>query len=163
MRALFGLISVMICLAIVAYVWSMFTEKTDDAVTPLQNQAQQLTGRSADGVPVADSIETEESMDQRGYFKGLKVTEVTPGGGMQTMYGLQKDDVIVSVESLTVNELTSAAQMKPFLVDAYQKSQPLVVLRDGQRITLPEKSSTTAPAGGSIQSQVDAILKQSQQ
>ena len=151
MRLLFGLVSLMICLVIVAYVWSTFTEKTDEVTTPVRNQAEQLSGRSADGVPVADSIQTEEATDQRGYFKGLKVTEVTPGGGMQTMYGLQRDDVIVSVESLTVNELTSAASMKSFLVEAYQKSGPLIVIRNGQRITLPEKPATGA--GGRVDSE----------
>ncbi|HZK79723.1 MAG TPA: hypothetical protein VFC46_01620, partial [Humisphaera sp.] len=89
MRLLFGLLSLLICAVIIAYIWSSFAETTDVATTPVRNQAEQFSGRSADGVPVADSIQTEEATDQRGYFKGLKVTEVTPGGGMQTMYGLQ--------------------------------------------------------------------------
>ncbi|HWE03430.1 MAG TPA: hypothetical protein VG326_13580 [Tepidisphaeraceae bacterium] len=164
MRALFGLVSLLVCALIVAYVWSTYTVKTADVGTGLHDQAEQISGRSADGIPVADSIKTEEALDGRGFFKGLLVTDVTPGGGMQTMYGLQKDDVIITVESLTTNELTSADAMRPFLVEAYRRSEPLGVIRNGERISLPLPSPTTAPAsspGGSIQNQLNGILKQS--
>jgi len=65
------------------------------------------------------------------------------------MYGLQKDDLIVNVESLTINELNTGPAMRDFLVDAYQKSQPIVVIRHGVHVTLPQPRECDCARGAS--------------
>ena len=92
MRGIFGLLSFLICALIIAYVWSLYTQETATVAPPLHDKAEQLSGRSAAGIHVSESFKTEDANDERGRFKGLLVTEVTPGGGMQTMYGLKEFD-----------------------------------------------------------------------
>lgn len=145
MRGAFGLISLLIGVAIVVYLWANQTKTVVESGGAARDQAQQISGHSADGTPVGQSLATEPENDPRGAFKDLLVTDVTPGAGMDAFYGLKKGDRIISVESLTTVELNSGPAMKDMLLDAFGKKQPIVVNRNGQQITLPLPPGSADP------------------
>lgn len=155
MRGLFGLVSLLICAFIVLYLWSKSAATNLQTGAAAREQATQISGRSADGTPVSQSITTQAQDDPHGRFDGLLVMDVVAGGGMQTMYGLQKGDRIIGVEALTTSELNTGDLMKAMLADAYQRSQPIEVIRDGKEVTLPLPG---AAHGASAQSQLDQLL-----
>jgi hypothetical protein len=151
---MFGLLSLLISIALAAYLWSMHTEVVVHKGNELHDQAEQISGRSKDGTPVGNSIVTEPENDPQGHFKDLLVKDVTAGGGLETFYGLHQGDRIISVESLTTMELPTGGDMKALLADAYQRSQPIMVIRAGQQVTLPlqggaKPGAAAAPASGS--------------
>ena len=70
---------------------------------------------------------------------------------MPAYYGLQKGDQIITVGDYGVNVNDDDSLAKDMLTMAYQKSQPIVVVRNGERVTLPlqaSASSNTTPGTG---------------
>ncbi len=150
MRGMFGLVSLLIGALIVAYLWAQHTSVVVKSAGPVRDQAQQLSGHSVDGTSAADSIKTEPVNDPGGRLKALRVVDVTPGGGMETFYGLQKGDRITMLGALPVDMNNDYGLSTAMLLDSYEKMQPLVVIRNGQEVTLPitAPSSVAPPAAG---------------
>jgi hypothetical protein len=137
MRAAFGLVSLLVVLGIVMLLFKVYEAPAIKTGTKMRDQAREIAGRDEDNAPVTDAI-TLDAQDRNGRMEGAIVTDVTAGSAIEKKYGLQKGDVILEMGPLSVKEhMSSAAEAKDFLLDAYQKSQPLVVLRGFDRLTLP--------------------------
>lgn len=145
MRAMFGLVSLLVVVGVMVWLFSMTSIPTAREGKKAQDQARQISGRGADGRPVTDSFKVEPFM-RGNQLEGLDVTAVTPGGAMAD-YGLQKGDRILEINGSKVGEMSNndPELSKDLIMDAYRGSQPIVVLRDGQQITLPAN-----PAGGPL-------------
>src|SRR5690349_12229394 len=98
MRGAFGLVSLLICIAIMAYVWSSHTSQVSSSGKQATQQAQQIAGRDENGKPALDSIQTAPDTE-RGRFR-LLVTKVDPGGAFDKVYGLKTGDRIVNAGQL---------------------------------------------------------------
>ena len=145
MRAGIGLISLLIGVALMMWLFAESEIPKVKAGKAAQEEAQQISGRGTDNQPAMHSFETEA---QRGGSRmTLLVTAVTPGGAMETYYGLLKDDRITGVNGMHVNDLANGdEQLAHALVsEAFGKRQPLTVVRNGQTLNLPLPAGS-APA-----------------
>ena len=155
MRMAFGIVGILG--ALVAIVWIMSytlggTETTLKVGKQKKQEVRQIAGYDESGVRATDTVKLAAETSS-GKLTGVLVTNVTPGGAMEKHYGLKRNDSIVEIAmgggALTpVKEMGSADEAKDALLTAYQNSQPIVIVRDEKRITLPLESalSATRPA-----------------
>lgn len=147
MRMAFGLVSLLVTLAIILMVFKYLQAPVLKEGKKAQDQARQMSGRDEDGARVTDAV-TLDAQDKAGKMESVIVTDIAPGA-LQQRYGLQKGDIIVEMGPLKVRDnMSGPEEAKDWLLDAYQKSYELVVLRGWDRLTLPapESSRAAAPA-----------------
>lgn len=163
MRAGFGLVGFLLMIAVVIWLWSQITlpysKSAIDTGAKMSEQANQIGGRDAtSGVPFDQSLKTELQRSG-GKPSSILVTDVRIGGPADTYFGLKRGDSIVEVGQLgPVRDsvaMTSDDDASAFLMDTFQRSGSIVVVRDGQRLTLPlpKPKASSDP----IQQQLDAI------
>ena len=186
MRGAFGLVSLLLCIAIMAYVWSMHTSEVSRSSKEARQKAQQISGRDEDGKPALDSILTMPET-VRGKFQ-LNVTRVDPGGAFDKVYGLRVGDRITVAGQFPLDMYNDEATARSMLLMAYQSAvagptEPgarLTVIRNGKEMTLTQvtppgtpTATNTPPApaqpstpvqppsqGKVIQNQINDIKKQ---
>jgi S1-C subfamily serine protease len=163
MRMGFGLVSLLVVIAIIYFVFFKVEAPTIKEGEKAQDQARQISGRGENGIPAMDSFKTQAKM-RGSNLDGLTVTDVTPGGALAN-YGLQKGDVILSVNGSKVGDISvnDAETAKAMVVQqGFQGNLPIVVLRDGNEVTLPTKpGATAAPApAAKPASPTDAVKNQ---
>jgi hypothetical protein len=137
MRAAFGLVSLLVVLGIIMLMFNFYTAPMLKKGKATQDQARQIAGRDEDNAPVTDAI-TLDAKDRNGQMEAAVVTSVVPGSTIQTHYGLQNGDVLLVLGQLTVKgNMSSPEEAKDYLLYAYQRSEPVVILRGGEKLTLP--------------------------
>jgi hypothetical protein len=137
MRFALGLVSLLVVLAIILLMFSVYEAPMLKQGNSARQQARQLAGRDEDNAPVTASITLDE-MDAAGKMEAAVVTDVLAGSTIQTHYGLQKGDVLLELGQVTIKgNLSSADEAKDFLLYAYQRNEPVVVMRGRERLTLP--------------------------
>jgi len=141
MRAMFGLVSLLVVLFIILMVFKYFEAPTIEKGEKAKDEARQISGRGDDGKAAIDSFKTEGKM-KGGTLEGLMVTEVTPGGALEA-YGLRKGDEIVSVNGTDLAAISSDPDTAKAMAiqNGFQGGNPIIVVRDGKRITLPDKGT----------------------
>ena len=157
MRAMFGLAALLVGVAVMFYVFTKNTADTLRVAKPMQEQAQQMSGRGQDGQSAMSSFKVEPQ--QRGsQLDALLVTDVTPGGAADTFYGMKKGDRIIEISSGgSLEKINNASNGDPEMAKAmliqgsFEASLPIVVMRDGKELTLPTSmapavTNTPAPA-----------------
>ena len=141
MRAIFGLVSVLVVAFIVIYLFASQTSKISKPAASAKEQAAQMAGTDPDtGGRASESAEID-LVTAGGKPDSVLVTKVTPGGAYEKYFGLKQDDTILQIGPLPVKghpAVSNAEDAGNFLLEAYQKKQPLVVVRDGKQITLPQ-------------------------
>lgn len=140
MRAGLGILSLLVCVAIILFVMYSgpgggYMPTALKAGHSAQSQAQQLSGRNENGMPVQDTIGLKE-VDKNGNEYGLKVHMILPTCPLISMYGLQKGDVITQVGPLTMREENDPEMMKDQVYEAGQQGRSIVIERDGKKLTL---------------------------
>lgn len=168
MRALFGLVGVLVAAGV--FVWWM----SSGGAQHLQNvarvkksageQASQFAGKDTEtGAPASESA-TLDLILAGGKPDSVLVVKVLNGGAYERYFGLKDEDTIVQIGPLPVKghpSITSNEDAAAFLMDAYQKKQPIVVVRDGKQITLPvAPPAGSAPPGGGQGSGTDPLQQQ---
>jgi hypothetical protein len=157
MRAMFGLAALLVGVAVMFYVFTKNTADTLRVAKPMQEQAQQMSGRGQDGQSASSSFKVEPQ--QRGnQLDALLVTDVTPGGAADTFYGMKKGDRIIEISSggslMKINDASNGdpGMAKDMLIQgSFEASLPIMVMRDGKQLTLPASmapavTNTPAPA-----------------
>jgi len=175
MRYAFGLVSLLVAVAIIAWLMSM-QAPTLKTAAKTREQTKQMAGYDEDGTRAMDSI-TLDSDSSGSKLTAVVVTDIKPNGAYARYYGLKKGDKIVQVGDQRVRDMNNDGELaKSFVQEAYQLQQQLVVNRNGKEITLPQPKTDTAAADSSpssddsapatpkkkksdIQSQLDAIQK----
>jgi hypothetical protein len=149
MRAGIGLLSILIAVAIILFVAFSgpkggYIPAVVSAGSVAQSQAQQLSGQDENGMRAQDSIAMEEA-DAGGQLRGLTITAIIPTGPMATAYGLLKGDEIVQVGPMRLRDMNNDAELaKAMVFESYQRNEPLLVLRNGQELTISPDSALTA-------------------
>lgn len=152
MRAGLGLVGLLICIGVI--VWIMHsavlphTEEALKAKKKAEDTLNPIAGYSRDGsMKFSDSLKIQ-SESKGGKIAAIDVTSVVAGGPAETDYGLKENDVIVEIGPLAVkDQINSDGEARDMIQDAYQRSQPLVVLRDGNKMTLAARGGSAKPAG----------------
>jgi hypothetical protein len=172
MRMAFGLVSLLVVVAIILFVGSMYYPPMLTRGKQAQIQAQQIAGREGPGGPAVTQAVQWAEVREGGRFKGVQVAAIRdPSGALLKYYGLQVNDVVIEVNNLDFATvmMDSADAARDWVLTGYQNMQPITVLRNGQRIVLPQGS---APAGGagrpagaapSIQRQLQGLGQQGSQ
>lgn len=156
MRAMFGLVALLVGVALMFYLFTRDASETLRVSKPMQDQAQQMSGRGEDGQSAMSSFKSEPQM-QGNRLADLLVTEVAPGGAMDQYYGLKKGDQITYLTTQAgLQKISEASNNDPEMARAqvqetFQGSRPIVVMRGGKQFTLPASAApavTQAPAPG---------------
>ena len=125
MRAGLGLLSLLICGLIVAYLWTNSASTATSALKTAQPTINRVTSKGPDGASSAQSANLIP-YEPGGKLLGLKVVAVTPGGAMATTYGLAPGDIILQIYGFKIGDSSSASTesfeaSKDFLfIDAYR-------------------------------------------
>src|SRR5688572_14473969 len=101
MRMGFGLVGLLVVVAIILILFVKKEEPTLRAGQKAKQEAQQLSGRGPDQLPASQSVKLEPQM-RNNQIESLLVTDVTPGGALDQYFGLKKGDAIVKVGDLDV-------------------------------------------------------------
>ena len=161
MRMIFGLVSLLVMIALVCLIFVKFEAPVIKQGQVTQTQARQISGHGQNGIAAIDSFKTDGKMRGRN-LEGLVVTTVTPGGALDE-YGLRVGDVIIEVNGAKVGDISvdDAETAKAMVVQTgYQANAPILVLRDGMPVTLPRKSNTFYVPSARPGSTGDAIKNQ---
>ena len=140
MRFGFGLISLLLAAGIIFYLsfgygkHGGYEGEVLHQGKELGAQAQQLTGKDENNMSAQDSIVLEDVMSGS-ELRGEKVVSLVPGGPMITAYGLQPGDQVIQAEQMDLRG-SDGSLAKTLVVESFSKNQPLVVMRNGQELTL---------------------------
>ena len=146
MRMAFGLVSLLVTLAIILFIFKYIQAPTLKEGKKAQDQTRQLVGRDEEGNRVTDAI-TLDARDRGGKMESVVVTDVVPNSAIQQRFGLQKGDVIVQMGDLSVRDnMSSPDEAKDFLLKTYQDNRELVVLRGWDKLTLPMNENVARAA-----------------
>ena len=175
MRMALGLVALLITIGVVVMIMSMITlpaaKQALDVKKRVEPQVQQIAGQDATGRDAREGIKLDAETSG-GKMTSVLVTQIDEGGRMKEYFGLQRGDSIVEIAPqgevmMAVRDMESPAAAKDQLLSAMQHSQHIVVVRNGQKMTLPvapptkAKPGAAAPAGGRsgdpLQQQLDAI------
>jgi len=152
MRAGLGLAGLLICIGVI--VWIMHsailphTEATLQAKKKAEETINPIAGYSRDGtMKFSDSL-VVETETKGGKVSAVDVTKVVPGGPADTEYGLKEGDAIVEIGELPVkdNVQSEGDAMAQIVQFGYERSAPLIVMRDGNKLTLSPKGPKPAAA-----------------
>jgi S1-C subfamily serine protease len=174
----FGLIGLLVTIGVIVMIMNTVLKKEQTVISAgnkARDEVKQFGARSEDMTPAQNSV-TFEEQQTGGRFEALRVTSVVPGGAMDKFYGLRANDVIVEVNGMRMRDLApnDPDLGQSLVIDAFTKSQPITVLRNGQQTTLPRpagaQTATPDPAAPAqpqppeqntdpLQRQLDAIQK----
>jgi hypothetical protein len=145
MRMAFGLVSLLVTLFIILMLFKTYEAPMLKKGKSATDDARQLAGRDEDNAPVTDAVKLE-AQDRNGKMEGALVASITPGSTLQKKYGLQSGDVILELGQLSVRgNISSADEARDFLLSAYQRNEPVVVMRGSQKLTLPLPPGVVVP------------------
>lgn len=145
MRAIFGLVSLLVVVAIMAYLFSIYDIPVAKQGKIAQQQAQQLSGHDQDGTPAGQTI-TLDADYRNNKLSDLVVKSVVPGGAMDRFYGFQAGDKILTIGNYDVDTNDDFELAKANLVqEGFEKGMPVTVIRNGQKLQLPQPNRP-APA-----------------
>jgi hypothetical protein len=173
MRAVFGLVGILVVVGVIVWLLGApggYLDKTQadiKAGNKAKQQVNVIAGNSADGEYPFRKTVTLDLATSGGKTQGLLITSVNPAGPAATYYGLQKGDVVIDLGQMgpVKNQTWSAEEALDWLDDAYRKQQRIIIIRNGQSITLPQ--TPAAPANSNANSsnsnplgqQLEAIQK----
>lgn len=146
----FGLLALLVCVGIIVWVFAAVEIPKVKAGKAAQERVKPIMGYGKDDVPATESF-ASEGMHRNSRFSALKVTSVTPGGAMDTYYGLLVSDEIVAVGGTSIDALANGDEemAKAVVVsEGFQRQQPITVRRAGQRVELRFDPSASASSSG---------------
>jgi len=161
---MFGLVALLVGVAIAVWWFASSTSSISKPAAKARDEAAQMAGTDPDtGGRASESAEID-LVTAGGKPDSVLVTKVAPGGAYEKYFGLKQDDTILQIGPLPVKghpAISSAEDASNYLLEAYQKKQPLVVVRDGQQITLPKAGQAQPqPAAGQNKGSGDPLQQQ---
>lgn len=146
MRMAFGLAGLLVTVAIMAYVWSFYTQGVSNSAAQVRPVAEQIAGVESGDLTghVSEHIKLSEYAGPNGKLKAITVNQIDSGSSMQAYYGLRPGDQIIEVGVMRVQDMDGGLAIA-MVQEAYQRKQPLAVVRDGRRLDLPQARSAPAP------------------
>ena len=164
---MFGLVGLLVVIGIMVWWFASSTSSISRPASKARDEAAQIAGTdTATGGRASESAEID-LVTAGGKPDSILVTKVVPGGAYEKYFGLKQDDAIIELGPLPVKghpSISSNEDASAFLMDAYQKKQPIVVVRDGNPIKLPHanQAKPQQPAQGQgssdpLQQQLDGV------
>ena len=145
-----GLVGLLIVAAITF--WIMFGGKDQGGGyvrTELETRAKEteivnnMGGKDASGALVTDSITYVAEPD-----RDIVITTIEKNSPFDTKYGIRAGDKVLELGPLPIKGMVSTdAEARDQLINAFQHSFQIVVDRGGQKLTLPDDRQTDPAAG----------------
>jgi len=157
LMGLAGLVGFLIACFIAVYMFADYTQKSAPAMRQATNQANQLAGRSSNGVSLggAGTPVLQDSrfapMERNGRFVAVQVLVMPPTNGLAEYYGLAVNDVILQIGPFKVgdNTLDDFETTRNWVMEGMQRNMEIVVDRGGTEIKLPSQRNFVPPPAGS--------------
>jgi len=153
MRAGLGLVGLLICIGVIVWIMGKSTLPHTQEVLKQKEKAEQtlrpIAGLSRDGsMKFSDSLELQTE-SSGGKISSVDVTKVVPGGPADTDYGLKEGDAIIQIGELPVkdNVQSESDAMGQIVQFGYERSAPLTILRDGNKMTLSPRAPKPVASG----------------
>lgn len=165
MRVAFGLVGLLVTIAVIVWIMHEIYLPDIQASQAVQQKAQTfvdtLNAQDENGVPIENMYADFADMRDDGKLQDLQITKVVPGSVFQTRFGIMPNDVVVAaIDSHMVrtdlNGLDDEQAGKEAIRDAYTgDGGQLVVIRNSQTITLPlaKTAPPATPANATAQNQ----------
>jgi len=155
MRGL-SLLALLVVIAIMFILWTQNASTVSSVKKNVEPQVQRIAGQDTSGRPVSDTY-TLASVMENGRLRGVRVSSLAADSIMRSSYGLKEGDVIIEAGGqggvmMSARDTSDAEMLKAQVMSAYQYNQPLVVERDGKKLTLQ-------PSGNSAQNPLDQLTK----
>src|ERR1700733_13941792 len=133
MRAMFGLVGLLVMLGVIMWMMGMYTPAVMKADKTARQQVNQIAGNDPEtGGRATDSVGLR-TQNSNGHLSGLVVTRVQDNGAYQHYFGLQKSDTIIAVINQAVRmdmkDLDDEEMAKGQVLEAYQRQGSIIVLR----------------------------------
>ena len=154
MRAMFGLVSLLVVVAIIAFLFSMYDIPVAKQGRVTQQQARQLSGHDVNGTPADQTIKLDADL-RNNHLADLIVTSVTPGGAMDRVYGFQAGDKIIAIGEMDISTLSNddfEMAKAQLLQEGFEKGKPVTVIRAEKKIQLPLPGQAAAAAAAAASS-----------
>ena len=154
MRAAFGLVSILGVLIAAIYFMSSaylpYVQKVGEQGHAAQTRVEQIAGIDPTlGGKVSQHL-AFSPVERGGKLYGLNVTTSDPGAIYTRYYGLEVNDVIVEVGPQVVRDMDEQTA-EALALEAYQRKWELGVVRNGQRLMLPQSSAALSPQPLNVQ------------
>lgn len=144
MRMAFGLVSVLVTLAIIMILIRDFELPEVEEGHQLQQQMQLVSGRDPNGTPVEKTYTLYADYRSDGRVQDFQVTQVNVDSPIQTVYGVRINDVILgTVDSHGLphdfaKDNDDEETCKLSVRDVIAFGGKIIVQRGSQRLTLPQ-------------------------
>lgn len=161
MKAGFGLVALLVVMAIIFTLWTKNAATVVKESKPAREQVQQWAGEDDSGMKAKDSI-ILDPVDKAGKLQYVLVDRITPNGPMEKYFGLKQNDSIIQVVSrgvkLDIKDMDEQ-EAKERIIGAYSEQGQLVVLRNDERLELPQPKQPASPSRNksTLDQQLDAI------
>jgi hypothetical protein len=136
----FGLIGLLICVAIMVKLEADTAPATIQTGNQARQEVQQIAGVTEDGTHMEDTYDLAAQKQADGRIRYLLVTRLQPNSPLVTFFGLKLNDQITVASYESVDWPVNAQDEdsdKLNVREAYTHSGKLTVMRDGQQLTLP--------------------------
>jgi hypothetical protein len=141
----FGLVGLLVVLFIVLYMQASHTQTVLTHSRPARDLAEQMSGRDDDGRNVMEAIELEPRLSGQ-QLRSLTVKRITPGSRIDAYFGLLPGDEIIGAEVEFRGIMDDPELARAQVLSQYQNRRQIIVMRDGQRLTLPPADGVPSPA-----------------
>lgn len=136
MKFAFGLVGVLVALGVIVMIMSAGLDYNSQVIKTSQQAKEtsaQITGKGFN-----ESF-TAEAVDRNGKIVALKITSVIPNEPMDLIFGLRTGDEIVTIGPNDLRDLNDEDLARGLLLDASRGGSSLVIMREGQRITVSSR------------------------
>jgi hypothetical protein len=151
MRIAFGLVGILVTLAVIIMIMSYIELPNIKAARQVQKKTEQTLGAlTSSGIQDSKDSIVLDPLTKGSRFDSLIVRSIVPGGAMQVNYGLLNNDVIVGVNGMTWDVVANGDPdlAESLIWEARGKQQPLMVIRNGKKIKLPWMPPPEPPSAG---------------
>jgi hypothetical protein len=152
MRGMIGLVSILVVVFIIVFMFSDYMKQTKPAMKQATNSANQLAGRSSAGIGQAGTPVLQDSkfapIERNGRLKALQVVAMPTTNGLYEYFGLIPGDVILEIGEFKVGDdaaMPDFESARDWVQEGMQRQKKMVVERGGHRITLPDQKDFVAP------------------
>jgi len=136
----FGLLAFLIAMAITMWMWGTYHKEVAHYGVRATKEAQQIAGQDEHGRLAINSLTLAPKV-QNGKLKYVLVDTINPTGAYAKWFHLQQNDAIIGVGPIDLRDPSMGIDeeyARALIQEAYQKKQELIVMREGQKISLPE-------------------------
>jgi len=147
MRYAFGLVSLLVTVAIVVWLFANHTAEISKVNKSETERVRQIAGRDEATGEDASRALTLEPAQRGSKVIGVTVKAVVPGSAMEKFYAIKPDDVITQAGDMPLGDpfVSDAQSAAGLILKAFQEFKPLTVQRGGQAISLPLSGNAPAP------------------